>query len=414
MTCVLLIPCLCGQEHDARPSATQVVEMNLRLNIDFQTVGQEGSIQRQNFMKDLKQDLADASGMGTSDFNILKVSPGSVVVDVDAPEKAAQEIHRQSLDPNSRLRSGKLTRFTDKISLPTVMQEHREEMNGVVTKASEDLITSSSDIENTQPQIQRKRTAVQRSAAPKAFASRPCQSQEQEQPLKQKISNLPITDFDILLQEQAKQTPENDDESPKHTRPSGVPALALQRSQKHEQATRAPACSDSQKTILNVPPDAPSLLVRPPNPKAKMITETNRPPNITDHRTNPTTEPNRPPNPTVATAEPKSPPRSSGDSIMADLLGSPRNPREQPSSPQSFWDISQDQKNFTFGSTIVVPKETACQPVSTLKQIVAILKSQHKSEVEYMYVIALICRIFPRYKWYQDQSPQRMLQRARI
>lgn len=304
------------------------------------------------------------------------------------------------------------------------MQEHREERNGVVTKASEDLITSSSDIENTQPQIQRKRTAVQRSAAPKAFASLPsqevhkkpdgqCQIQEQEQQLKQKISNLPITDFDILLQEQANQSPEND-QSPKHTRPSGVPALALQRSQKLEQAARAPACSDSQKTILNVPPDAPSLLVRPQNPKAQRITETNRLPNPTDHRTQPTAEPNRPPNPTVATAEPKSPPRSSGDSIIADLLGSPRNPRKQPSSPQSFWDISQDQKNFTFGSTIVVPKETAYQPVSTLKPIVAILKSQHKSEVEYIYVIALICRIFPRYKWYQDQSPQRILQRARI
>jgi hypothetical protein len=74
------------------------------------------------FIKDLKQDLADASGMGTSDFNILKVSPGSVVVDIDAPEKAAQEIHRQSLDPNSRLRSGKVTRFTDKITMPRVMQ----------------------------------------------------------------------------------------------------------------------------------------------------------------------------------------------------------------------------------------------------------------------------------------------------
>jgi hypothetical protein len=97
-----------------------VVEMNLRLDMDFQAAGQEGSIQRQIFIKDLKEDLADASGMGTSDFNILKVSPGSVVVDMNAPERAAQEIHRQSLDPNSRLRSGKVTRFTDKISLPRV------------------------------------------------------------------------------------------------------------------------------------------------------------------------------------------------------------------------------------------------------------------------------------------------------
>jgi hypothetical protein len=93
------------------------VEMNLRLNMDFHSVGQEGSIRRQIFIQDLKQDLVDASGMVASDFNILKVSPGSVVVDMNAPGNAAEEIHRQSLDPNSRLRSGKVTQFTDKISL---------------------------------------------------------------------------------------------------------------------------------------------------------------------------------------------------------------------------------------------------------------------------------------------------------
>ena len=93
------------------------VEMNLRLNMDFHSAGQEGSIRRQIFIQDLKQDLVDASGMVASDFNILKVSPGSVVVDMNAPGKAAEEIRRQSLDPNSRLRSGKVTQFTDKISL---------------------------------------------------------------------------------------------------------------------------------------------------------------------------------------------------------------------------------------------------------------------------------------------------------
>jgi hypothetical protein len=70
------------------------------------------------FINDLRQDLADASGMYTADFNILKVSPGSVVVDVNAPVTAAQEIHRQSLDVNSRLRCGKLTRCIDTNTLP--------------------------------------------------------------------------------------------------------------------------------------------------------------------------------------------------------------------------------------------------------------------------------------------------------
>ena len=100
-----------------------VVAMNLRLHMDFRSVGQEGSTQRQLFIKDLRQDLADASGMYTADFNILKVSPGSVVVDVSAPETAAQEIHRQSLDLNSRLRCGKLTRFIDTITVPAGVPE---------------------------------------------------------------------------------------------------------------------------------------------------------------------------------------------------------------------------------------------------------------------------------------------------
>ena len=117
-------------EHQA-DSAAQVVEMNLQLDMDFQAAGQEGSIQRQIFIKDLKQDLADSSGMGTSDFNILKVSPGSVIVDMEAPENAAQDIQRQSLDPNSRLRSGKITRFSDKITLPRAMQKKQEEMIGL-------------------------------------------------------------------------------------------------------------------------------------------------------------------------------------------------------------------------------------------------------------------------------------------
>jgi len=99
----------------------RAVAMNLRLNMDFQAAGLEGSIQRQIFIKNLKQDLADAAGTGTSDFNILKICHGpGIVVCVNAPEKAAQEINRQSLDPSSkrRLRSGKVTRFTEKIILP--------------------------------------------------------------------------------------------------------------------------------------------------------------------------------------------------------------------------------------------------------------------------------------------------------
>jgi hypothetical protein len=97
-----------------------IFEMNLfemRLKMRFESTGQEGSIERQWFTRDLKQDLADASGMETSHFNILKLSKGSVIVDIIAPETAAQEIHRQSLDPFSKLRSGKITKVLERVSL---------------------------------------------------------------------------------------------------------------------------------------------------------------------------------------------------------------------------------------------------------------------------------------------------------
>ena len=96
--------------------------MSMRLNMDFQAAGQEGTAQRQNFVNDLTQDLADATGTGASEFNILKLSPGSGIVDILAPANAAQELQRQSNDPNSKLRNGKLTRFADPISLQTTQQ----------------------------------------------------------------------------------------------------------------------------------------------------------------------------------------------------------------------------------------------------------------------------------------------------
>jgi hypothetical protein len=131
-----------GQEEDGG-SKQKVVEMNLRLDMDFQAAGQEGSTQRQNFIKDLKHDLADASGMGTSDFNILKLSPGGVVVDMNVPEKAAQEIHRQSLDPNSKLRNGKITKFTDKITLPSEMNEGDPLCGNTLKKAEKSKVQRS-------------------------------------------------------------------------------------------------------------------------------------------------------------------------------------------------------------------------------------------------------------------------------
>jgi hypothetical protein len=103
--------------HGSATAPAKSVEMNVRLNMEFSAAGPSGSVERRVFIQDLKQDLADAAGVATSDFNIRNVSPGSVLVAMNAPEKPAQEIQRQSLDPNSKLRSGKVTRFTEAITL---------------------------------------------------------------------------------------------------------------------------------------------------------------------------------------------------------------------------------------------------------------------------------------------------------
>ena len=52
------------KDSDATESAVHpgMVEMKLWLHLDFRSVGQEGSTQRQRFVNELKQDLADASG----------------------------------------------------------------------------------------------------------------------------------------------------------------------------------------------------------------------------------------------------------------------------------------------------------------------------------------------------------------
>ena len=106
----------------------ELIEMSLRLSMDFSGAGKECSIARQDFVDDLKQDIVKAylclDPDGDPAINIMKISPDNksfsvIVVDMSSSEKGAQEIHRQSLDPESTLLSGKITRFTETITLRT-------------------------------------------------------------------------------------------------------------------------------------------------------------------------------------------------------------------------------------------------------------------------------------------------------
>jgi hypothetical protein len=86
------------------------VEMRLKLALDFDTaVGGEGSDSRSNFEKDLCQDLASATGLPSSSFALKKLSPGSVIVDLEIrpniaencpdPFAAAGDLAEQASDP---------------------------------------------------------------------------------------------------------------------------------------------------------------------------------------------------------------------------------------------------------------------------------------------------------------------------
>lgn len=98
-------------------AALSPVGMSMKLDMDFVTVGSEGSTQRQAFEKLLKQDIVNATGITPSSININSLSAGSVNVDAELmsstpgpdPYSAAMDMKRQARDPQSKLRSGGLT-----------------------------------------------------------------------------------------------------------------------------------------------------------------------------------------------------------------------------------------------------------------------------------------------------------------
>ena len=57
--------------------------MTVKLGMDLKAAGDEGSLQRSKFEKDLVSDLATASGLAADRFKIRKLAPGSVLVGVN-------------------------------------------------------------------------------------------------------------------------------------------------------------------------------------------------------------------------------------------------------------------------------------------------------------------------------------------
>jgi hypothetical protein len=94
------------------------VNVVLKLGLDIGAAGVEGSRWREGFLQDLRQDLAKASGLAPESFEIQRLSPGSIIVDVvihlssgkDGRE-VVQMLEQQVHDPTSMLSAVFITRF---------------------------------------------------------------------------------------------------------------------------------------------------------------------------------------------------------------------------------------------------------------------------------------------------------------
>jgi len=121
-----------------------MANVTLKLGLDFRVAGTQGSKERAIWERNVLHDLAYASGLTPSDFNIKKVSPGSVVVELEIPcspcvpdpMAVAAHLERQVSNPSSALRSGATTRYTISVHVHYVAGRLLPSSQGILLKDS--------------------------------------------------------------------------------------------------------------------------------------------------------------------------------------------------------------------------------------------------------------------------------------
>jgi hypothetical protein len=104
------------------------VDIILKLGLDFSSAGSDGSQEREEFERELAQNLSHASGLPPTNFKVKHMSPGSIIVDTEInsdvtgnfpdPKSVAMDLEKQVRDVYSPLRSGTITRFAQSITIP--------------------------------------------------------------------------------------------------------------------------------------------------------------------------------------------------------------------------------------------------------------------------------------------------------
>jgi len=105
----------------------KIVEMIIKLDLDYSSAGSPGSLGRIDFEKHLTEDLAKASNLPSKSFRIKNMSKGSIIVDLQVhpdssgvgpdPSSAIGDLVKQVKDTNSRLKFGSITFHTTIIEL---------------------------------------------------------------------------------------------------------------------------------------------------------------------------------------------------------------------------------------------------------------------------------------------------------
>ena len=119
------------------PASAQSSLVTLSIDKDFAELGDDGSKERLEFEVALIQDLIYASDLSATNFEVVKMSPGSTVVDLEIVSEAAKtgrsaqevaaDVKKQADHPDSRLRAGAVT---SKITSFTIRDQFESQING--------------------------------------------------------------------------------------------------------------------------------------------------------------------------------------------------------------------------------------------------------------------------------------------
>lgn len=147
----------------------QVIKVTM--DLDFSEAGEEGSLQRTAFEKDVMNDLAQASGVPTSTFSIKRLSSGSIIVETYVmpnsagidPRAIVADLVQQAKDPCSSLRSGKVTSKTVGVAAVQPSSPSRfghgfasdelEKANSNLTQAKEEVEVKNDEINDLKQQL---------------------------------------------------------------------------------------------------------------------------------------------------------------------------------------------------------------------------------------------------------------------